>query len=229
MQKKGTSDLVNSYQVSINMSPYEALYDRDCRTPLNWSEVGERRLYGAKRVNEAEEKVDQIRIALKVAQERYKAYADDHRRKMEYKVGEYVYLKVIPFKGTQRFQEKGKLAPRYVGPYKIYAQWGEVAYALALPDSLLGIHNVFHVSQLKRCLRVPTDMADLQEIEVDKNLSYKEHPIAILDFSERQIRTKTIKMVKVQWSRHLVEEATWEVEDVIRKKYPHLFDQRYLH
>jgi hypothetical protein len=98
------------------MSPYEALYGRDCRTPLNWSEVRERRLHGNKKVNEAEKKVKQIKAVLEAAQDRNKAYADDHRRHVEYKIGEYVYLKVTPFKGTQRFQEKGKLAPRYIGP-----------------------------------------------------------------------------------------------------------------
>ena len=97
------------------MSPYEALYGRDCRTPLNWFEVEERRLYGNKKINEAEEIVKQVKIALEAAQDRYKAYVDDHRRNVEYKIGEYVYLKVTPFKGTQRFQEKGKLAPRYIG------------------------------------------------------------------------------------------------------------------
>ena len=128
------------------MSPYEALYGRDCRTPLNWSKVGERRLYGNKKVNEAEEKVKQIKVALEVAQDRYKAYADFHRRHVEYKVGEYVYLKVTPFKGTQRFQEKGKLAPRYIDPFWIYDKRVKVAYALALPNSLLGVYNIFHVS-----------------------------------------------------------------------------------
>ena len=217
----------NSHQVSINMSPYEALYGRDCRTLLNWSEVGERRLYGSKLVQEAEEKVDQIHQSLSAAQERYKAYANDHTRKMDYQVGDYAYLKVTPFEGTQRFQEKGKLAPKYVGPFKIYAKRGEVAYALALPDSLMGIHHVFHISQLKRCIEVPTDLVELQEIDLDQNLSYKEYPNAILDFSERKTRTKTIKLLKVQWSRHLVEKATWEVEDTIGKLYPLLFDLRY--
>ena len=129
----------NSYQASVKMSPYEALYGRDCRTPLNWSEVGERILYGNKKANEAKEKVKQVKIALEAAQDRYKAYADDHRRNVEYEIGEYVYLKVTPFKGTQRFQEKGKLAPRYIGPFRIYDKRGKVAYALALPDSFLGV------------------------------------------------------------------------------------------
>ena len=192
----------NSYQASINMSPYEALYGRDCRTPRNWSEIGERRLYGNKKVNEAKEKVKQVKIALEAARDRYKAYADDHRRHVEYKVGEYVYLKVTPFKGNQRFQEKGKLAPRYIGPFWIYDRRGKVAYALALPDSFLGVYNVFHVSQLKRCLKAPEEEVNLQDIDINKDLSYKEYPIAILDFSERKTRTKTIKTVKVQWSRH---------------------------
>ena len=146
---------------------------------------------------------------------------------MEYKIGEYVYLKVTPFKGTQRFQGKGKLAPRYIGPFWIYDKRGKVTYALALPKSLLGVHNVFHVSQLKRCLRAPKEEVNLQDIEINKNLSYKEHPIAILDFSERKIRTKTIKMVKVQWMHHSTEEITWEVEDKMRMEYPHLFKPRY--
>jgi len=172
------------------MSPYEALCGRDCITPLNWSEVGERRLYGNKKVDEAKEKVKQVKIALEAARDRYKAYADDHRRHVEYKVGEYVYLKVTPFKGTQRFQEKGKLAPRYIGPFWIYDRRGKVAYALALPDSFLGVYNVFHVSQLKRCLKAPEEEVNLQDIDINKDLSYKEYPVAILDFSERKTKPK---------------------------------------
>ena len=209
------------------MSPYEALYGRDCMTPLNWFKVGERRLDGNKKVNAAEEKVKQIKIALEATRDRYKTYADDHRRHVEYKVGEYVYLKVTPFKGTQRFQEKGKLAPRYIGPFRIYGKRGKVAYALALPDSLLGVYNVFHVSQLKRCLKAPEEEVNLQDIDINKDLSYREYPIAILDFSKRKTRTKTIKMVKVQWSHHSTKETTWEVEDKMRMQYPHLFEPRY--
>ena len=216
----------NSYQDSINMSPYEALYGRDCSTPLNRSEVGERRLYGNKKVNEAEEKVKQIKIALEATQDRYKGYADDHRRHVEYNIGEYVYLKFTPFKGTQRFQEKGKLAARYIGPFWIYYKKGKVAYALALPNLLLGVYNIFHVSQLMKCLKAPNEEVNLQDIHINKDLSYGEYPIAILDFSERKTRTKTIKMVKVQWSHHSTEETTWEVEDKMRREYPHLFEPR---
>ena len=166
-----------------------------------------------------------MKIALEAARDRYKAYADDHRRHVEYKVGEYVYLKVTPFKGTQRFQEKGKLAPRYISPFRIYDRRGKVAYALALPDSLLGVYNVFHVSQLKRCsLKAPEEEVNLQDIDINKDLSYREYPTAILDFSERKTRTKTIKIMKVQRSRHSTKETTWDVEDKIRMEYPHLFE-----
>jgi len=169
------------------MSPYEALCGRDCITPLNWSEVGERRLCGNKKVDEAEEKVKQVKIALEAARDRYKAYADDHRRHVEYKVGEYVYLKVTPFKGTERFQEKGKLTPRYIGPFWIYNRRGKIAYALALPDSLLGVYNIFHVSQLKRCLKAPKEEVNLQDIDINKDLSYKEYLIVSLTFRKGRL------------------------------------------
>ena len=106
---------------------------------------------------------------------------------MEYKVGEYVYLKVTPFKGTQRFQEKGKLAPRYIGPFWIYDRSGKVAYALALPDSLLGVYNAFHVSQLKRCLKAPEEEVSLQDIDINKDLSYKEYLIVSLTFRKGRL------------------------------------------
>ena len=96
-----------------------------------------------------------------------------------------------------------------------------------MPDSLLGVYNVFHVSQLKRCLRAPEEEVNLQDIEINKNLSYKEHPIAILDFLERKTKTKTIKTEKVQWSHHSTEETNWEVEDKMIMEYPHRFESRY--
>ena len=136
----------NSYQASIGMSPFEALYGRSCRTPLNWSESGERVYFGPDIVMEAEEKVKTIQERLRAAQSRQKQYADRGRWELYFKVSDYAYLKVTPFKGTQRFQEKGKLAPRYVGPFRILARCGAVAYQLELPQSLSTIHNVFHVS-----------------------------------------------------------------------------------
>ena len=148
---------------------------------------------------EAEEKVKTIQERLQVAQSRQKRYADRGRQELYFKVGDYAYLKVTPFRGTQRFQEKGKLAPRYVGPFWILARHGVVAYQLELPQSLSTIHNVFHVSQLRKCLRDPIEAINYEDLDIQPNLSYKEHPIRILDRAERKTRNKTTKFVKVQW------------------------------
>ena len=157
---------------------------------------------------EAEEKVKTIQERLRAAQSHQKHYADCRRRELCFQVGDHIYLKVTPFKGTQRFQEKGKLAPRYVGPFRILARRGVVAYQLELPQSLSTIHDVFHVSQLKKCLRVPMEATNYEDLDVQPSLSCKEHPIRILDRAERKTRNKTTKFAKVQWSRHSEREAT---------------------
>ena len=140
--------------------------------------------FGPDIVMEAEEKVKTIQERLRAAQSRQKQYADRGRRELRFKVGDHVYLKVIPFKGTQRFREKGKLAPRYVGPFQILAKRGAVAYRLELPQSLSTIHDVFYVPQLKKCLRVSMEATNYEDIDIQPNLSYKEHPIQILDRAE---------------------------------------------
>ena len=123
----------NSYQSSLSMSPFEALYGRKCRTPLMWSEVGERALVGPALIKEAEERVAEIREKLKVAQSRQKSYADKKRREISFNPGDFVYLKVSPIRGTRRFQVQGKLAPRYIGPYQVLKKVRAVAYHLELP------------------------------------------------------------------------------------------------
>jgi hypothetical protein len=145
----------NSYQASLGMSPFEALYGRKCKTPLMWSEVGERALVGPALIKEAEEKVAEIRKKLKAAQSRQKSYADKKRREISFNPGDFVYLKVSPIRGTRRFQVQGKLAPRYIGPYRVLKRVGAVAYQLELPEEMSDVHPVFHVLQLRRCLRVP--------------------------------------------------------------------------
>ena len=142
----------NSYQASLKMSPFEALYGKKCRTPLMWSEVGERSFFGPTKIKEAEEGVTQVRENLRIAQSRQKSYADNRQRDLEFQVGDYVYLKVSPLRGTVRFHVKGKLAPRYVGPYRICQRIGKLAYKVELPEELTGVHPVFHVSQLRKCL-----------------------------------------------------------------------------
>jgi hypothetical protein len=139
-----------------------------------------------------------IRDNLRVAQSRQKSYADIRRRELSFKVGDYVYLKVSPMRNVRRFNMKGKFAPRYVGPFKILERRGEVAYQLELPESLSGVHDVFHVSQLKKCLRVPEEQIPLEELTVKEDLTYEEYPIKILETAERVTRSRTIKMCKVQ-------------------------------
>jgi hypothetical protein len=136
----------NSYQASLKMAPFEALYGQRCRTPLNWSEVGERTLFGPDLVKDAKEKVEVIRENLKLAQMRQKSYHDKGTAPRHYEVGDYVYLKVSPTKGVQRFGVKGELAPRYIGPYEIIEVCGPVAYRIRLPDRFSAVHNVFHVT-----------------------------------------------------------------------------------
>jgi len=131
------------------MAPFEALYGRRCRTPLHWSEPGERWFFGVDLVKETEDKVIQIQNNLKIAQSRQKSYADRRRRPLKFTKDDHVYLKVSPVKGANRFGVKGKLAPRYIGPFPIIDRCGQVAYRLKLPERLSGVHNVFNVSQLK--------------------------------------------------------------------------------
>jgi len=136
----------NSYQASFGMSPFEALYGRKCRTPLMWSEVGERTLTGPALIKEAEDCVAEIREKLKAAQSRQKRYSDKRKRELSFEVGDHVYLKVSPIRGTRRFQVQGKLAPRYIGPYQVVKRVGAVAYRIQLPEEMSDILPVFHVS-----------------------------------------------------------------------------------
>ena len=147
---------------------------------------------------------------LRIAQTRQKSYADGKRRDLTFKVNDNVYLKVSPMRGIRRFNIKGKLAPRYIGPFRVLERKGEVTYRLELPTDLSGVHDVFHISQLKRYLRVPEEQAPLDGLDVQKDLTYSEHPVKILETSERVTRNKRIKMCRVQWSHYNEAEATWE-------------------
>jgi hypothetical protein len=213
----------NSHQTSIKMSPFEALYGRKCQTPLMWSNVGERTLEGPDFVKEAKEKVALIRRRLLEAQSRQKSYADNRRRELIFEEGDFVYLKVSPMRGVKRFQMKGKLAPHFVVPYPVISRVGPAAYRLALPESMSDIHNVFHVSQLRKCLQVPENHIEAETIQIQKDLQYREKPIKILDSAVRKTRNSEVRLCKVQWSREGEKEATWESEDSLRREYPYLF------
>jgi hypothetical protein len=172
----------NSYQESIKMAPFEALYGRKCRTPLNWVEAGERRYYGIDFVEQTKEQVHTIKIHMAATQSRQKSYADRRRKSIEFEVGDFVYLKVSPMKSVKRFGVKQKLAPRYVGL------------------EMSAIFNVFHVSQLKKCLRVPQERVPLGDIKLESDLTYEEKPVCVIDTRERVTRSRVVKWYKVMWS-----------------------------
>jgi hypothetical protein len=211
----------NSYQASLKMAQFEALYGRRCRTPLDWSQAGERTLFGPNLVQEAEEKVSVIRENLRAAQMRQKSYHDKAKAPRESEVGNYVYLKVSQTKGVQHFGVKGKLAPRYIGPYEVIEKFGTVAYRIRLPDQLSAVHDVFHVSQLKKCEQIPeAQIIDETNAEIEPDLSLAEYPMRVLDQKERQTSRQRVKMYKIQWSHHTEEEATCETEQFLNTKYP---------
>jgi hypothetical protein len=135
---------------------------------LMWSEVGERALVGPALIKEVEEWVAEIREKLKAAQSRQKSYADKKREEVSFSPGDFAYLKVSPIWGTRRFQVHGKLAPRYIGPYKVLKRVGVVAYRLELPEEMSNIHPVFHASQLRRCLKVLEEKWVPMEVLTDK-------------------------------------------------------------
>ncbi|XP_048492582.1 uncharacterized protein LOC125493356 [Beta vulgaris subsp. vulgaris] len=160
---------------------------------------------------------------MKAAQDRHNSYGDKHRHHEEFQVGEKVLLRVSPMKGVMRFGKKGKLNPKFIGPYEILERIGEVAYVLALPSDVDRAHNVFHVSQLRRYISDPSHVLQPESLQLDDNITYEEFPLQILDHKVRKTRKGETKIVKVLWSNHNSEESTWEVEDVMRLKYHHLF------
>jgi hypothetical protein len=163
------------------MAPYEALYGRQCRTPLFWSQTGESLVFGPEVLKDVEKQVQMVHESLKVDQSRQKSYADKRIRDLSFEIRDFIYLKVSPMRGTRRFRVNGKLAPRYVRPFKIIDHKGEVAYQLELPPQLSEVHDVFHVSQLKKCLRVPEEQLPMEYLDLGGDLTYSERPIKILD------------------------------------------------
>nr|GEV56140.1 putative nucleotidyltransferase, ribonuclease H [Tanacetum cinerariifolium] len=150
-----------------------------------------------------------------------KSYADKHRRSLEFQPGDHVFLKVSPARGVRRFGIKGKLSPRFIGPFEILDRVGEVSYRLALPPQLLPVHNVFHVSLLRGYKYHPLHVNSYPLDQIRTDLSYVEEPEAILDRQDRVMRKKTIPFVKILWRNHPEREATWETEESIRTSYPH--------
>ncbi|KAG7599389.1 Zinc finger CCHC-type [Arabidopsis suecica] len=215
----------NSYQASIGMSTYEALYGRACRTPLCWTLVGERMLFGPKIVDETTEKMKFLKIKLKEAQNQQKSYADKRRKELEFQVGDLVYLKAVTYKGKGRFTTRKKLSPRYVGPYKVIERVGAVAYKLQLPPKLDAFHKVFHVSQLRNCLSEHEERVEEIPSELKENLTVEARPIRIMDRMEKGTRRKKVNMVKVLWNYGGREESTWETENKMKADFPKWFKE----
>ncbi|GJX94972.1 putative reverse transcriptase domain-containing protein [Tanacetum coccineum] len=188
----------NSYHASIKAAPFEALYGRKCRSPVCWAEVGQVQLTGPEMVQETTEKVIQIKQRMQAARDRQKSYADLKRKPMEFQVGDRVMLKVSPWKGVVHFGKRGKLNPRYVGPFKVLEKVGSIAYKLELPQELSRVHNTFH-------------------------LRFVEEPVEIMDREVKRLKQSRIPIVKVRWNSRRGPEFTWEREDQFQKKYLHLF------
>jgi hypothetical protein len=213
----------NSYQASIKMAPYEALYGRRRISPLCCETMGEGSLVGPDWVQQTSEKVREIRQNILAAQSRQNCYADVRRRDMEFIVGDQVLLRVSPTKGVVRFGVSGKLSPRYIGLFSILAQVGSLAYRLQLLDSMARVHTVFHVSMLRKFLRDPDHQIELEPIVVHQDLTLECRPVRILESSEHVLRRRSIKYVRVLWTNQSEHEATWELEELMRQKYPELF------
>ncbi|GKD10589.1 putative reverse transcriptase domain-containing protein, partial [Tanacetum coccineum] len=190
----------NSYHSSVKCAPFEALYGRKCRTPIAWTEVGEIKLIGPEIVQETTDKILQIKERLKTPRDRQKSYADNWRKLLEFSVGDKVLLKVSPWKGIVRFDKRSKLSPRYIGPFKIVKRFGPVAYRLRLLQELVGIHDTFHVSNLKKCMADVKLHVPLEEIKVDKGLHFVEEPIEVMDQEVKKLKQSKILIVKVRWN-----------------------------
>ncbi|GKF05346.1 putative reverse transcriptase domain-containing protein [Tanacetum coccineum] len=190
----------NSYHASIKAAPFEALYRRKCRSPVCWAEQ-----------------------RMQAARDRQKSYANLKRKPMEFQVGDRVMLKVSPWKGVVRFGKRGKLNPRYVGPFKVLENIRTVAYKLELPQELSRVHNTFHVSNLKKCYSDKPLAVPLEGLHVDDKLHFVEEPVEIIDREVKRLKQIRIPIVKVRWNSRRSPEFTWEREDQFQKKYPHLF------
>ena len=174
---------------------------RPCISPLCWTEVGESSITGPDLIRDTFEKVSLIRQRLLTAQSQQKNYADVRRRPLEFEVGDHVFLKVMPKRGVVRFGKRGKLSSRFIGPSEILERIGTVAYRLALPPSMSGVHEVLHFSMLRKYTPDPAHVVDWGKIEVDNDGTFEEGPVCILDSRDQVLRCKTVRLVGVLW-RH---------------------------
>nr|GFB73562.1 putative reverse transcriptase domain-containing protein [Tanacetum cinerariifolium] len=212
----------NSYHATIKAAPFEALYSRKCRSPVCWTKLREAQILGPELIQETTKKIVQIKQRMQAARDRQKNYADLKRKPMEFQVEDKVMLKVSPWKGVVRFGKRGKLNPRYVGPFKVLERVGDVAYKLDLPEEMSRVHNTFHVSNLKKCHADEPLAVPLDGLHFDEKLHFIKKPVEIMDRKVKRFKRSRIPLVKVQWNSKRGTEFTWEREDQFPKKYPHL-------
>ena len=164
-----------------------------------------------------------IRQRLLTAQSRQKSYVNVRRRPLEFEVGDHVFLKVMPNRGVVRFGKRGKLSPRFMGSFEKLDRLGTVAYRLALSPNMSCVHEVFHVSRLRKYTPDPTHVVDWGQIEVDTDGTFEEGPVCIVDSRDQVLRRKIVRLVLVLWRHYGVEEYTWEREDTMQATYPFVF------
>nr|GEX85305.1 putative reverse transcriptase domain, ribonuclease H-like domain, aspartic peptidase domain protein [Tanacetum cinerariifolium] len=212
----------NSYHASIKAAPFEAPYGRKCRSRVCWAEVGDTQLTGPEIFHETTEKFMQIRQHLQAMRDRQRSYTNVRRKPLEFQVGDRVMLKISPRKGIIQFRKRRKLNPRYIRPFKILNMIGPVAYKLKLPEELSNVHNTFNVSNLKKCLSDESLIIPMKELKLDDKLNFVEESIEIMDREIKQPQQSCIPIIKVRWNFKRGPEYTWEREDEIHAKYPHL-------
>ncbi|CAJ2638229.1 unnamed protein product [Trifolium pratense] len=205
------------------MAPFEALYGRRCRTPLCWYETGEGAILGPEIVQETTEKIRMIREKMKASQSRQKSYHDKRRKDIEFQEGDHVFLRVKSTTGVGRALKSRKLTSRFIGPFEILKRVGKVAYRIALPPSLANLHDVFHVSQLRKYVSDPTHVIESDDVQVRDDLTIETVPLRIEGREVKRLRNKEIASVKVVWGGPAGENATWELENKMRDSYPDLF------
>ena len=196
----------NSFHASIGMAPFEALYGRRCRTPLCWHESGESVVLGPELVRETTEAVKMIREKMRISQSRQKSYHDKRRKDLEFQSGDHVFLRVTPTTGVGRALKSKKLTPHFIGPYQITSRVGKVAYRVALPPNILNLHDVFHVTQLRKYVPDPSHVIEMDDVQVRDNLTAGMMPLRIV------------------WIGAAGESMTWELESRMRDSYPELFE-----
>ncbi|XP_050908785.1 uncharacterized protein LOC127122507 [Lathyrus oleraceus] len=206
------------------MAPFEALYGRRCRTPLCWHESGESVVLGPEIVRETTKTVKMIRDKMKISQSRQRSYHDKRRKDLEFQEGDHVFLRVTPTTDVGRSLKAKKLTPRFIGPYQITNRVGKVAYRVALPPNLSNLHDVFHVSQLRKYIPDPSHVIQMDDIQVRDNLTVETMPLRIEGRETKSLRGKEIDLVKVVWIGAVGESTTWELENRMRDSYPELFE-----